>query len=87
MKSTGFLDEFLKHIDPVLYGEMLEDIEDIAEKSMTYKSTAASVLRNFIEDLPANAEAAAQIVENFDPDKYQAVVDFAKAANGGRPIK
>ena len=87
MKSTGFLDEFLKHIDPVLYGEMLEDIEDIAQKSMTYKSTAASVLRNFIEDLPANAEAAAKIVDNFDKDKYQAVVDFAKAANGGRPIQ
>ena len=86
MKSTGFLDEFLKHIDPVLYGEMLEDIEDIICDIKQYNISAASVLKNFIDDLPANAEAAQKIVDNFDKDKYQAVVDFAKAANGNRPV-
>lgn len=87
MKSSGFLDAFLKQIDSVEYTEMQEDIDNIAELSMTYKSTAASVMRNFIEDLPNNAEAAQKIVDNFDPAKYQAVVDFAKAANGGKSIK
>ena len=87
MRTTGFMDEFLKHINPNEYQEMQEDIDNISELRFAYNTTAASILRDFIEDLPANAEAAAQIVENFDPDKYQAVVDFAKAANGGRDIK
>lgn len=87
MKSTGFMDEFLKHINPDEYKEMQEDIDNISELRFAYDTTAISVLRSFIDDLPVNAEAAAQIVENFDPDKYQAVVDFAKAANGGRDIK
>ena len=86
MKSTGFIDEFLKHINPDEYKEMQEDIEDIAGLKMKYNSSAASVLRSFIEDLPANAEAAQKIVDNFNPEKYQAVVDFAKAANNGNKV-
>ena len=86
MKSSGFLDEFLKYVNPNEYKEMQEDIEDIAELSVRYKASAASVLRSFINDLPANVEAATKMVENFDPEKYQAVVDFAKSANGGRAL-
>ena len=44
-------------------------------------------LNKVMEDLPANAEAAAKIVENFDPNQFKAVVDFARYANGGRDIK
>ena len=34
----------------------------------------------------AQAEAAMKIVNDFDPEKFGAVTDFAKALNGGRPI-
>ena len=86
MKSTGFLAEFLKRIDEDEYKEMLSNIEDIVCELKQYNTSAASIFKNFINDLPANAEAAQKIVDNFDPDKYQAVVDFAKAANGNRPV-
>lgn len=86
MKSTGFLNEFLRHINPEEYREMQEDIDNISELHMEYRNTAASVFRNFIEDLPQNAEAAQKIVDSFDKEKYQNVIDFAKAANGGREI-
>lgn len=86
MKSSGFLDEFLKNIDPNDYKEMQEDIENIVDLSLKYKTSAASVMRNFINDLPANVEAASKMVESFNPEKYQAVVDFAKAANGNRAL-
>ena len=52
---------------------------------MTNHSTS-SMIQSIINDLPKNAQAAANIVDNFDESKYQAVIDFAKAANGGRPI-
>lgn len=87
MKSTGFMDEFLKNFNPDEYKELQETIEDIAYEKTNYRSTMASVVQKFIDDLPANAEAAQQIVDNFDPEKFQSVIDFAKAANGGRPIK
>ena len=44
------------------------------------------MVSGLIDDLPANAEAAAKIVESFDPNQFKAVVDFARYANGGRDI-
>ena len=85
--SSGFMEEFLKNINSQVYTEMQEDIENIAELNMEYNNSTASIVKKFVDDLPANAEAAQKIVDNFDPDKYQAVVDFAKSANGGRVIK
>lgn len=86
LKSTGFLDEFLKHINPDEYKEMLENIEEIANAVIKYKSTLASIIQKFITELPEQAKAAQDIIENFDPEKYKAVIDFAKAANGDREL-
>ena len=86
MKGAGFLDEFLKHLNPDEYKEMLEYIEEIIRDKQKYNTSMTSIINKFIEDLPQNAEAARQIVDNFNPEKYQAVVDFAKAANGNRQI-
>ena len=69
------------------YSMLLDYMEKIREDRLKYKQTAAAVLQSIIGDLPANAEAAAQIVDNFNPEQYQNVVDFARAANGGRDIK
>ena len=86
LKSSGFLAVFLRNINADEYQEMQEIIDEIADLHMTYKNSAASIFHDFVEDLPTNAEAARQIVDSFDPEKYQNVLDFAKAANGGRPV-
>jgi len=49
--------------------------------------SVAAIVQSLINDLPANAEAAAKIVESFDMNKYKQVIDFATYANGGRNIK
>ena len=87
MLSSGFMDEFLRHIDIKDYTEMLDYIEKLTSLKTQYSNTAAVVIQKLVDDLPANAEAMQSIVEKFDPEKYQAVIDFAKAANGGREIK
>ena len=56
-------------------------------RQLAYKNTAAAVIRSLIQDLPRQAQAAAKIVESFDPEKYQNVKDFALAANGGRDFR
>ena len=86
MINSGFMEEFLMHIDIKEYTEMQEHIEKIASLKTNYDRSTASIIKKFVDDLPANAEVAKQIIDNFDPDQYQAVVDFAKAANGGRPV-
>ena len=67
--------------------ELFAQLNAIKEASSAHRMSAGALISQLIDDLPANAEAAAKIVENFDPKQFKAVVDFATYANGGRNIK
>ena len=47
----------------------------------------SGIIQSIITDLPKQAEAMQDIIDNFDKEKYQNVLNFAKAANGGREIE
>lgn len=83
LKSNGFLDAFLAAMDEDEYNELYDMMISIKEEILKYRNTAGAVLQSLINDLPQNAQQAAAIVKNFDPDKYQEVINFAKAA--GKP--
>lgn len=87
LKDAEIVDKVVMNLPEDIYEDLIEKIDTRMEMELRYNTTAASVLNRLVTDLPRNAEAAAKIVEQFDPDKYQAVVDFAKAANGGRSIE
>lgn len=87
LKSNGFFELFFKAFNEDEYNELYSHLNSIQEDSIKYRTSIASALNNFIDNLPKNAEAAAKIVQKFDPNQYKAVVDFARAANGGRDIK
>ena len=63
--------------------ECVSEWSESRQKSWCGATLPESV--NFLEN--GDAEAAAKIVENFDPNQFKAVVDFARYANGGRDIK
>lgn len=87
LKSNGFFEVFFKALDEDEYNELFMSLDALKEDSMKYRMSMSSVLNNLIDNLPKNAEAAAKIVEQFNPEQYKAVVEFARAANGGRDIK
>lgn len=86
LMSNGLIDGVLMNMNKKEYESLLDLLNQKIEDELKYNTTAAAILNQLITDLPKNAEAAQKIVENFDPKKYQAVVDFATAANGGRPV-
>ena len=86
LRSNGFFELFYEALDDKEYEELFDQIAELKATMERSKGSVAGVIANIIEDLPANAEAAAKIVENFDPSQFQAVVDFARYANGGRDI-
>ena len=86
LRSNGFFESFYEALDDKEYEELFDQIAELKSTMEKSKGSVAGVIANIIEDLPANAEAAAKIVENFDPSQFQAVVDFARYANGGRDI-
>lgn len=84
---NGFIDMVLENIPDDIYSKLMNILEEIVEKAEKYNISTACILNEIITDLPKNAAAAAEIVNNFDPNKYEAVQRFAVAANGGRDIK
>ena len=84
--ASGVMEEVIANIPKETYTYIKKITEMTADKLEEFENRATAFLTKVIRDLPANAEAAAKIVDEFDPEKFQKVIDFATAANGGRPI-
>ncbi len=87
LKTNGFFDKMIEMIPDEEYEELIGYIEEEIEKNMRYNTSAAAVVKSVVNDLPTQAQAAMNIVNNFDKEKFQEVVQFAQAANGNRPIE
>lgn len=86
LESNGLIDSVVAALPQREYAELVGYVEQMKKNILKYKNTAGAVLQSIIQDLPKNAAIAKDIIDSFDPNKYQAVVDFATAANGGRNI-
>ena len=87
LKSNGFFELFYETMNEDEYNDLFEQITALKTTMEKSRGSIAGVIANLIEDLPANAEAAAKIVESFDPQQFKEVIDFARYANGGRDIR
>lgn len=85
--SSGLLDQIIEAIPSEEYDYICEQIDNLEEDLLNFDNTLASLVRNIIENLPLQAEEMQKIVDNFDQEKFQNVLNFAKAANGGREIE
>ncbi len=86
LKSNGLLDMIISNIPEDEYTTLFRYIQDTIQAKTQHSQSFSGVISKLINDLPAQAEAAMSIVENFDKTKFQEVIDFAQAANGGRAI-
>lgn len=84
LKSSNFIDMMLDCIPEDEYNELLNAIETIAKEKMKYSTTAGAVIQKIISDLPKNAQAAMEIVNSFDKEKYKEVLSFAESVNNGK---
>lgn len=87
LESNHVIIDILAAMDNDEYKNLIQFLDIMKNRLTEYSRSVPALLKAFIEDMPQNAEAAASIVDNFDPEKYQNVLNFAKAANGGRDIK
>ena len=82
LKSNGLIDAFLEAFDECEYNELYAWLEEVKKEISNYKRSIGGIIQNLITDLPKQAEAMQNILNNFNPEKYQEVINFAKAANG-----
>ena len=87
LKSNGLIDAFIEQMNEFDYSELFNMLDDTKRELTEYRRSTSALIQSLITDLPKQAEAAKQIVDNFDAEKYQNVINFAKAANGGREIE
>ena len=86
LESNGIIDAVLNNMEKEELRTLNDWLFDTMESKAKYNNTIASVIHGFIEELPKNAAKAQETIAKFDPEKFQAVLDFARAANGGRDI-
>ena len=86
LKSNGLIDAFIEQMNEFDYSELFNMLDDTKRELTEYHRTIVSLVKGLITDLPKQAEAMSQILDNFDEEKFKNVIDFAKAANGGREI-
>lgn len=86
LEESGILKLVLEHIPAKDYNAMYDYIKTFAENDMKYSGKIGAAIENFVTELPVAMEKVAKIAENFDMSQFQNVVDFARAANGDRPI-
>lgn len=86
LKSNGILDEVLANIPEQEYTTLFEFLNEMVTVKTEYGKSVVSLVQSLIHDLPTQAQAAKEILENFDKNKFEEVINFAKAANGGRDI-
>ena len=79
LQSSGLLDLILENIPEEEYKILYSFIEEYERDILNYQNTIAGIIANLIESLPARAEEMQKIVDNFNPENFQEVLNFAKA--------
>lgn len=79
LDSNGVVTQVAIELDSI-YRDAYDICLEMVEKIENYNKSSAALLQKIIADLPKNAETAANIVNNFDKEKYKEVIDFARAA-------
>ena len=80
INSSGLMSAILDAMDEDEYEYLRNSLEKSIADQMKFKNSAAAVLQSVIQDLPANAAAAADIVNNWDASKFQSVQDMVNLA-------
>lgn len=83
--QSGLLNVVMENINREEYNQLLSYLKDQLtrnnEKQLSFVHLISS---EFMDNLSKNAEAARNIVDSFDKEKYSEVINFAKAINNGK---
>lgn len=86
LKRSGLLDMVKSAIDENELKELKEYVLHLAEIITMYRNTFGAVVGGFIEQLPQNMEKAKDIIGEFDPEKYQGLLELAKNIKTTTPV-
>ena len=86
LEKNGIIIRVLGAMPDKEYEDLLYYLKKMRKANERHNRSAVALFTTLVQDLPQNMEAVAEILNNFDPEKYEKVVSFAEAANAGRPV-
>ena len=86
LSSNGIIASILELIPDEEYNELTTYMKELIQVKTEFNNSAAGLVNQLLVTMPQNAEKAAEILNSFNINDYKEVIEFAKAANGGRPI-
>lgn len=86
LNTNNIIDKVIENIPETEYESLFSLMEDKIEVEMNYKTTAAAMIENLLEQLPRSANTAADIMNSIDTSSMDNVIAFAKAINADRDI-
>lgn len=79
LETTGLFDLLYQTIPSEEIGILKNFVEELEIKLTNISTSVLGALVSIVNSLPENAAAAAEALSNFDPNKLQEVMRFAKA--------
>ena len=86
LSSNGIIQKVIENIPESEYNYLLDLLYTQKENDIYFNTSVIGVVSKVINDLPSNAQQVVDIVNNFHPEQFSAIIDFAKAANNGQLI-
>ena len=86
LASNGIIASILELIPDEEYNELMSYMKELIQVKTTFNNSAAGLVNQLLVTMPQNVEKAAEILNSFNINDYTEVIEFAKAANGGRPV-
>jgi hypothetical protein len=86
LASNGIIASIFELIPDDEYNELMTYIKELIQVKTTFNNSAAGLANQFLVKMPEYAEQMSEIMNSFNINDYKEVIEFAKAANGGRPV-
>ena len=80
LESSGMIDMILQHIDLEEYKTLRAYIDELSKIVIEYNTSIAKVINTIEQFAPKTAEKVSKELNEFDIDKYEQVVNIARAA-------
>ena len=79
LTTSGLMAAIEEGMDQVERMHLYSMLQECLEAERSYRTTAAAIVSKIINDMPKNAEATKNIVDNFDKEKFQEIMNFVDA--------
>ena len=73
--TSGLMNMIEENMEEAELEELHKLFDECYKTECSYRTTAAAMIAKLVDDLPKNAEAAKNIVDNFDKEKYSEVLE------------